>query len=141
MLCSLVSDVNKQEIIVPDSDIQFQEYRASGAGGQHRNKNATAIRATHIPSGLSVTAEDSKSQHINKQTAKAKIVKLLSDNAFYSQLNLQKTNKNNQILPEGFNPRSSSSWVWTAWRDEVFIPTFGKMSMKKALKGKFEFDG
>ncbi|PWJ43179.1 peptide chain release factor H [Sediminitomix flava] len=51
------------------SDLSFQRFRASGPGGQHRNKVETAIRAIHKPTGLCVTATDSKSQHQNKQAA------------------------------------------------------------------------
>jgi peptide chain release factor len=50
-------------------EVVYQTLRASGPGGQHVNKTETAVRATHLPSGLSVTASDSRSQAQNKQLA------------------------------------------------------------------------
>lgn len=54
---------------VLDGDIHYQAIRSSGAGGQHVNKVSSAIRATHLPTGLSVVAMDFRSQHQNKKVA------------------------------------------------------------------------
>ncbi|MDW3191534.1 MAG: peptide chain release factor H [Cytophagales bacterium] len=56
-----------------EKDLEFSTFRASGPGGQHRNKVETAVRVVHHPSGLAVTASDSKSQHQNKKAAIAKM--------------------------------------------------------------------
>ncbi len=56
-----------------DSDISFQTMKASGPGGQHVNKTDSAVRATHVPSGIIVTAQEDRSQHANKRLAKVKI--------------------------------------------------------------------
>jgi len=58
-----------QEIIIKESDIQFQAIRSSGPGGQHVNKVSSAIRAKHIKTGLQVVVMDSRSQHQNKKIA------------------------------------------------------------------------
>jgi peptide chain release factor len=52
-----------------ERDISFQTLRASGPGGQHVNKTETAVRATHLPSGISVVAADNRSQAQNKRLA------------------------------------------------------------------------
>lgn len=61
------------------SDIRIETTKASGPGGQHVNKTESAIRAIHLPTGLSVTASQERCQHMNKKLALAKL-KLLIDN-------------------------------------------------------------
>ena len=109
---------------ISESDIQYQAMRSSGAGGQHVNKVSSAIRATHVPTGIAVVAMDSRSQHQNKKLATERLLKKLEDETLQQLKNHVGKQWENQLNIQRGNPI------------RVFSGTdFKKNKVEKSYKG------
>ena len=89
------------EVEINPADVRTDTYRASGAGGQHINKTDSAVRMTHIPTGIVVQSQNSRSQHENRRVCE----EMLRAKLF--ELEMRKRNEEKQALEEG---KSDVGW-------------------------------
>lgn len=120
---------NKKKAKLNKNDVRIDTFRASGPGGQHRNKTDSGVRITHLPTGIVVTAVEDRSQHANREKAWERLREKLQS--------AEETKYKNTVNSQRTNIDENTAFVWTDWRDEVKKTSNGtKTSMKKALAGK-----
>lgn len=141
--CSVMVSPEIDDDIVIDleeKDMRFDYYRASGAGGQHVNKTESAVRITHIPTGIVVQCQNDRSQHKNKATA----LKMLKSRLYELELEKQQSEASNSPKSEmgfGYQIRSYVLFPYQQVKDnrsgEAFSQTDAILDgdIKKLIEG------
>jgi peptide chain release factor 2 len=111
--CDVIPEITDEiDVKVEEKDLRIDTYRASGAGGQHVNKTESAIRITHLPSGIVVQCQTDRSQHKNRANA----MKLLRAKLF--ELEQEKRRKESE---RHYDDKGQISWG-NQIRSYVFCP-------------------
>lgn len=87
-----------------ENDLRIETMRASGPGGQHVNKTETAIRVTHLPTGLSAIAREERSQHLNRKLALTRLAELVRQEKNRAKLKKQQERWSQHNRLERGNP-------------------------------------
>lgn len=118
-------EINSEiEININPSDLKIDTYRASGAGGQHVNKTSSAVRITHIPTGIVVQCQSERSQHMNRTNA----MKILTSRLYQKKIE-EEQEKINEI---------EKSKKEIAWGSQIRSYIFHPYNMVKDHRTKVE---
>jgi len=94
---AVLAEVEDVEIDIPDNDVRIDVYRSAGAGGQNVQKNSTAVRITHLPTGIVVACQDERSQLQNKLRAMSILRAKLYDIETERRHSEQEENRRSQV--------------------------------------------
>jgi len=114
----VIPEITDTEVIINEADLKIDTYRASGAGGQHINKTDSAVRITHLPTGIVVTCQNQRSQIQNKEKCMQTLAaKLQQKELEEQQKNLDSIRGEQKLIEWGSQIRSYVFCPYTLVKD------------------------
>jgi len=134
---AILPEADEIEVNLDENDLRFDVYRSSGPGGQSVNTTDSAVRVTHLPTGIVVTCQDEKSQHKNKAKALKILMSHLLDLKIRTQNEARSAERKSQI---GSGDRSDRIRTYNFPQDRVTDHRIGhtQHSLDKFLEGEIE---
>ena len=120
---SVMPDNLKEKVNIIRSDLRIDTYRSSGAGGQHVNTTDSAVRITHIPTGIVATDQSGRSQVENKEKAMKKLTSMLSSSLHKTSNDASKKEKKEKV---GSGERSEAIRTYNWRSDRITCKILGK---------------
>lgn len=130
-------DTGIKEFVINEKDLEFQYYKASGPGGQYRNKTETAVRLIHKPTGIVVTCANERSQLQNKQTAIEIMICKLQKVFIKEELSKIDKKRLDQVKKA---ERSESKRIYNYQRDIVYDNITNKSATLKDIMKKAKIE-
>jgi peptide chain release factor 1 len=127
----------KQDLVVDKKDLKFEFFCAGGAGGQHVNKTCSAVRITHIPTGIVSSSQSQRSQHQNRDTAMQVLIARLEQ----KKQQEESTKLSSEMLSQiGSGDRSEKIKTYNYPQDRLTDHRMGKSyyGIKKIMAGNIE---
>lgn len=133
---ALVAGGGIDPVELDERELRTDFYRGHGKGGQHRNKTSSAVRLTHLPTGITVAIERGRSQSQNIQVARAEMRRRLNERSDRSQATAVNERRSRQISS---GERATKQWTWNQQRDEVLHHETGaRYRMTAFLRGDLD---
>ena len=134
---SVLPEAEEVDIHISPEDLRFDVFRASGAGGQHVNTTDSAVRVTHLPTGLAVASQQEKSQHRNKEIALRILRSRLLEEKQRKEAEKNAASKRAQV---GSGDRSERIRTYNYPQNRVTDHRFGVTlyDLTKIMEGEFE---
>ena len=134
---AVLPEAEEVDVEINDIDLKIDTYRASGAGGQHVNKTESAIRITHILTGLVVTCQDESSQHKNRASAlKVLRSRLLADQK--QKVDAERAAERKSLVSTGDRSAKIRTYNFPQGRITDHRINFTSYRLSEAMNGELE---